>query len=183
MNTIAPKTFCSVLTLFTIVALPAHGDEKTGWGISGGLGVSTVKDVDGSERFDGNDFAISIEGEYRFTPYIAMGFSMFSLGQPNDNFNAVDTEIRVRGYGVFGRLIYPFSDRVDIYGRVGSVVYHADLTPGGSTGLFGEDATEFGLGLDLGDLNNTAFRLEGRYFDGPRSESGGMITIGVSHRF
>ena len=183
MNTMASKTYCTVLALSSIIALPVYGDDNTGWGISAGLGVSKVKDVDGIETFDGNGFAFSIEGEYRFTPFIALGIGTFSLGEPNDTFNSVDTEIRVGGYGLFGRVIYPFADGVDLYGRVGGVTYHADLTPGGSTGLFGEDATEYGLGLDLGDLNNTGFRFEGRYFDGPRDESGAMVTIGVIHRF
>lgn len=171
-----------LLALSVFLLAPAHAQEKTGWGVSVGLGSSTVKDVDGTESFDGSAFGFSIEGEYRFAPYFALGLGYVNFGSPNDIFNSVDTEITVDGFGVFGRLILPVSDSVDLYARIGNISYYADAEPGGSN-FFGDDASEFGLGLDVGRGGAYALRIEARHFDGTRDESGTLITAGFSFRF
>jgi hypothetical protein len=165
------------------LATPATAQEKTGWGISGGVGASLIKDKDGNETFNGNSFGYSLEVEYRFTPYFALAVGPFSLGSADDFFDGVDTTIKVRGFGFAGRVIYPVSDTADVYARLGGVSYFADLEPGGNNGLFGDDAVEVGAGVDLGAGNSMSFRFEGRYFNGSRDESGALITAGFSYRF
>ena len=76
----------------------------------------------------------------------------------------------------------PVSESVELFALAGSAGYTADLEPGGNNGLFGEDAFELGLGLDIGNRENFAFRLAGRYYDGPRDESGALTTIGFNYR-
>ena len=180
--TIRIATTIAVLFLAIVSTHPAHAEAKTGWGISAGIGVSQIKDVDGSDEFEGSAFGLSLEGEYRFTPHFALGIGVFNLGRTDDEFGSVDTEIRVRGATLFGRAIYPASDTVDLYARVGGASYYADIDPGVGN-LFGEDAIEFGLGIDIGGGNRASFRIEGRYFNGARDESGALATIGVSYRF
>lgn len=175
--------FTSVALLFLLFAAPADAQDKRGWGLAVGIGVGQAKDTDGTEKFQGTAFGYSIEGEYRFSPNFALGSGIFSLGESSDTFNGVDTDLKVRGIGIHGRVILPLSDTVDVYGRVGGVSYYADLEPGGSNGLFGDDAVELGLGIDIGGGNNMAFRLEGRHFNGGRDETGNLFTLGFIYRW
>lgn len=161
----------------------AEAQDKSGFGVNVGVGISQVKDRDGNESFNANDFGYILGGEYRFNDNFAIGLNTFGLGSPEDEFNAVNTIIEVRGIDLVMRFILPVSDKVELFALAGSAVYAADLEPGGNNGLFGEDAVEFGLGLDIGGGEHFAFRLAGRYFDGPRDESGALLTIGFGYRF
>ena len=172
-----------VLIALLSVAPTAYAQDRAGWAVNLGFGVSQVKDRDGTESFNANDFGFILGGEYRFNDHFALGLNTFNLGSPEDEFNSVDTTIEVRGFDLVLRFILPVSERVDLFALAGSAGYTADLEPGGNNGLFGEDAAEFGLGLDIGTGNNFDLRLAGRYFDGPRDESGALITAGFNYRF
>lgn len=163
----------------------AGAQDRTGWSVSGMIGVSQIRDEDETDTFDGNSLGLALEGEFRFTPNIAVGLGLFSLGRADDTFDGVDTEISVRGFSIFGRAIYPVSDSVDIYGRIGSAVYYVDIDPGGVglADLFGEDAVELGVGIDFGRQEKLAYRLEGRYYNGGKEETGALITFGFNYLF
>ena len=168
------------------LSIPAHAQDKIGWGVSATLGASQIKDKDGSETFKGNGFGLSAEVEYRFTPNFALGFGGFSLGRADDTFNGVDTEIEVRGYDFFGRIIFPLSEEMDLFGRIGAANYFVDIDPGTVSfqdALFGEDAVELGLGLDFGRKENLAYRLEGRFFNGGSDETGVLLMVGINYLF
>lgn len=175
-----------VVILLTGVASNAKAQTKTGWGISTTIGSGSIRDQDGTETFSGNGFGFSAEVEYRFTPNFALGFGGFSLGRADDTFNGVDTTIQVRGYEFFGRLIYPTSDRVDVYGRLGAASYSADIDPGSvsiSDALFGQEAVDIGIGVDFHRKSNLALRLEGRYMNGSKEETGALLSIGINYLF
>ena len=174
-----------VVVLVFGFAIPAHAQDRTGWGVSAGIGSSRIKDVDGPDRFSGAAFGTAAEVEYRFSPNIALGFGVFSLGRAEDSFGGVDTEIEVRGFELFGRAIYPVSDTFEIYGRIGSATYFVDIDPGGVSldDLFGEDAVELGIGIDFGRKEKMAFRLEGRYFNGGSDETGTLVFLGFNYDF
>lgn len=166
--------------------LPAEAQDRSGWGLSASLGISQIEDVDGSDTFRGNGVGLSAEFEYRFTPYFALGFGGFSLGRADDTFGGVDTEIEVRGYDLFTRVIYPLSPAVDVYGRIGAANYFVDIEPGSVSfedALFGEDAVELGLGLDFGREERLAFRLETRFLNGGSDETGLLLLFGVNYLF
>ena len=182
MATRIPQAAAIALLLCT-AAGAAVAQEYTGWAVSAGVGSSQIRDEDGNDRFDGNAFGFYIDVEYRFTPNVALGIGGFNLGTAEDDFGGVDTEIDVKGWAIFGRVILPLTESVDLYGRIGAATYHADLEPGGSSSPFGEDALDLGVGLDIGTGDAFALRLEGRYFDGTRDESGGLLTLGMSYRF
>lgn len=148
-----------------------------------GVGVSQVKDRDGDESFNANDIGFILGGEYRFNDHFALGLNTFGLGSPEDEFNSVNTTIEVRGIDLVMRFIMPVSGGVELFALAGTAGYTADLEPGGNNGLFGEDAVELGLGMDVGNSDSFAFRLAGRYFDGPRDESGALLTVGFNYRF
>lgn len=172
-----------VALLMALAASAADAQDKKGFAVNVGLGVSQVKDRDGAESFNANDFGFILGGEYRFNDHFALGLNTFNLGNPEDEFNSVNTTIEVRGFDLVMRFIMPVSDSVELFALAGSAGYTADLEPGGNNGLFGEDAAEFGLGVDIGAGDAFAFRLAGRYFDGPRQESGALITAGFNYRF
>lgn len=163
-------------------AQAADAQERTGFAVHGGIGGSLLKDRDGSETFEGNGFGYDFGIEYRFVPRFALGVDLFSLGSASDTFGGVDTEIEASGLDFFGRLIFPLTDAVEIYGRVGSTIYHTEVTPSDSVDIFGEDGTSFGAGVDIGQ-EDLALRLEARYIDGARDESGALLTAGFSYRF
>ncbi|MDJ0748541.1 MAG: outer membrane beta-barrel protein [Woeseiaceae bacterium] len=170
---------------FLIAALPVHAQDKTGWGVSAGIGSSRIKDKDGADRFSGAGFGLAAEVEYRFSPNIALGLGGFSLGRAEDSFGGVDTEIEVRGFELFGRVILPVSDTFEVFGRVGAATYFVDIDPGGVSidDIFGEDAVELGVGVDFGRKEKLAFRLEGRHFNGGSDETGALMLLGFNYLF
>jgi len=154
--------------------------------VSAGIGPSRIKDKDGADEFSGAGFGMTLEVEYRLSPNIALGLGGFSLGRAEDSFGGVDTEIEVRGFELFGRAIYPVSETVEIYGRVGAATYFVDIDPGTVSlddALFGEDAVELGFGLDFGRKEKMAFRLEGRYLNGGSDETGTLVILGFNYLF
>lgn len=165
--------------------IPVHAQDKIGWGLNAGIGASQIRDRDNDGTFDGNALGFSLEVEYRFSRSFALGFGGFTLGTADDTVNSVDTEIDVDAINLVGRLIFPLSDSVDVYGRLGVVNYFTDVEPGfgGLDRLFGDDAVELGIGMDVGGGEHFAFRLEGRYFNGSRDETGALLTLGVNYRF
>jgi hypothetical protein len=172
--------------LLLVAAPPVEAQDKTGWGVSATVGGSQIRDKDGPDTFSGNAVGFTAEFEYRFTPYFALGFGGFSLGRTNDDFGGVDTEIAVRGYSLFGRVIYPASDTFDLYGRIGAANYFVDIDPGSVSiddALFGQDAVELGIGVDFARTKKAAFRIEGRFLNGGRDETGVLFTVGVNYLF
>ena len=157
-------------------------DEKRGFSVNFGIGLSQIRDKDGDDRFKGDALGYSIGGEYRIGRNFALGAGVFGLGTAEDEFDGVDTEIEVKGGDLNMRFIMPASDAVEFYGLVGHAWYTADLEPGGNNGLFGDTAFQFGFGMDIGS-GKLAFRLAGRYFDGPKDESGALVTAGFNYRF
>jgi hypothetical protein len=166
--------------------LAAEAQDETGWGVSAAIGSSQIRDEDGADTFSGSGFGMSAEFEYRFTQNFALGFGGFSLGRADDDFGGVDTEIEVRGYTLFGRVIFPVSDSTEIFGRIGAANYFVDIDPGSVSlddALFGEDAVELGFGVDFGRKEKLAFRLEGRYFNGGSDETGVLLSAGFNYQF
>lgn len=166
--------------IFFLVPVANAGD-RTGWAMSGGVGPTYLRDKDGDETFKGNDWGFILGVEYRFIPSFALGINIFNLGTANDTFGGVDTEIQVDGIDIAARIILPVSEKAELFGLIGRASYYADVDPGFSN--FGEDAWEFGAGIDIDTSEDFSIRIEGRYFDGPRDESGGLATIGFSYRF
>jgi len=172
-----------LITAVSFASQCAYAQDNKGFAVNLGIGVSQVKDRDGTESFNANDLGYILGVEYRFNDHFALGFNTFGLGNPDDEFNGVNTTIEVKGFDLVARFIMPVSERVEFFALAGSAGYTADLEPGGNNGLFGEDAVELGLGLDIGSREDFAFRLAGRYYDGPRDESGALVTIGFNYRF
>ena len=167
--------------LLLLSAGDAFADDDQGFAVNFGVGVSQIKDTDGTEKFDGNAFGYSIGGEYRFGTNFALGSSIFGLGTADDDFNGSNTEIEVKGADLKMRFIMPVTDGVEFFGQVGHAWYTADLEPGGNNGL-GDTAVEFGLGMDFGS-GKLAFRLAGIYLDGAKKETGALVTAGFNYRF
>ena len=179
------KTLVAIVAIAVSAPVFAQDSVRKGWALSGSLGSSRIEDKDGQEEFDGNAFGWSVDIEYRFTDYVAVGFGGFSLGEADDMFNGEDTEIKVRGYDLFGRVILPVSDNFELFGRLGAVNYFVDIEPGtvGLDALFGSGAVDLGVGADFITNENLSIRVEGRFFDGDDAESGSLISVGISYLF
>ena len=178
-----PRAILAAVVFSISQPLYAQIGDRTGFAMNAGIGQSVIRDTDGTDEFDANAFAYILGVEYRFVPKFAVGINVFSLGTGEDFFDGVDTEIDVGGVDLVGRLILPLADSVELYGLFGGAVYSADLEPGGAGGLFGEGAVALGAGLDFDTSENFSLRVEGRYYDGTRQESGGLLTAGFSFRF
>jgi hypothetical protein len=73
-----------------------------------------------------------------------------------------------------------------MFGRIGAANYFVDIDPGSVNfleAIFGEDAVELGLGVDIGRREKLAYRLEGRFFNGGKDETGLMLMFGVNYLF
>jgi Outer membrane protein beta-barrel domain len=177
--------FLSLLAVILAIASAppaANAQERTGFAVHGGFGGSVIKDRDGAATFEGNGFGFNFGAEYRFVPRFALGVDLFNLGSADDTFGGVDVNIDAAGIDFFGRLIFPVSESVEIYGRAGMALYNADVTPGATIDIFGKDGTSLGAGVDIG-RGDFSWRLEGRYFNGMRDESGALLTVGLTYRF
>ena len=64
------STFVAMLFVFSGIA---NAQDKSGFGVNIGVGISQVKDRDGSESFNANDFGYIMGGEYRFNENFALG--------------------------------------------------------------------------------------------------------------
>ncbi len=174
-----------VVVLILGFAFPVHAQDRTGWGVSAGIGTSRIKDKDGADEFSGAGFGSALEVEFRPVPHLAFGLGGFSLGRAEDSFGGVDTEIEVRGWEFFGRVIRPVSDTAEIYGRVGVGTYFVDIDPGsiGLEDILGSGAVNLGVGVDFGRKDKLAFRLEGRYLIGDDDETGALMFLGINYLF
>ncbi len=178
-----PVFLLALLLALAPVGAGAQAPDRSGFAVHGGIGSSVVRDEDGTETFRGTAFAFSLGVEYRFTDLFALTFGTFNLGKPTDTLSGVDTQIDVRGIELLARFYFPVSERTEAYALLGSANYYVDIEPGGNNGLFGEDAWEIGGGLDIYTEESFSWRLEGRFFNGPRDESAGLLTIGLNYRF
>ncbi len=179
-------TLISILVVLLATTVTAEAEDKTGWSLSAAIGSSRIEDKDGTDTFSGNGFGFSAEIEYRFSLNFALGLGGFTLGRAEDTFSSVDTQITVHGFDLFGRVILPVSDKVDVFGRIGSTIYFVDIDPGNVNfvdALFGEEAVELGLGVDFGRQEKLAYRLEGRFFNGGSDETGTLLMVGVNYLF
>ena len=177
------KSFLLVIIL-AIAAMPvAKAQERNGFAFNGGIGSSVIRDEDGVETFRGTAFGFSVGVEYRLKSNLAFGFGTFNLGKANDTIQSVDTELDVRGLEILARYYFPISERSELFGLIGAANYYVDIEPGGNNGLFGEDAWELGGGLDYYTGDSFSWRIEGRFYNGPRDESAGLLTVGFNYRF
>ncbi len=164
-----------------MLSTAARAEDKTGWAMSFGIGSGTIRDTDGNDTFRGNEFAYNWGPEYRYSERWALGIDFFGIGSATDDFNGVETTIDVGGFEIRGRYIFPLSDSVEMYTRLGFAGYFADVDPGSNTA--GESAWALGLGFDFGQGEHWTFRLDGRYLQGPSDESGSIVTAGFNYRF
>lgn len=117
------KERCSCIAALPVAALmmaqTAAAQEKKGFAVNAGIGVSQVRDRDGSDTFNGNALAYQPGAEYRFTDHFALGLTTFGLGTAKEDFKAVNTRIEVRGFDVVMRFIAPLSARIELLALAG----------------------------------------------------------------
>ena len=180
---LARYAFVPLALILITSAAEAQENDRSGWAINAGIGGAIVRDEDGAETFRGSSFAYNTGIEYRMKNSIAIGFSYFDLGKANDTVSGVDTDITVDGVDFHLRFILAPGAKTEYYALIGSAVYDADVSTGGSFSLFGDGAWEIGGGMDYHVSEQTAIRFQARFLNGERDESGGFATIGFNFRF
>ena len=86
------RWFAVALVTLLAVGLPdaSSAQDRIGWGMSGTVGVSQIRDKDEADTFDGNSLGLAADFEYRFTPNFSLGLGLFSLGRADDTVDGVN---------------------------------------------------------------------------------------------
>jgi len=177
------RMLLAALATMLMFSHSASADEKTGFNVNGGIGASVLRDKDGTEVFQGNSFGWLVGGEFRFNTHFALGFAGYSLGSATDTIENIEAKAEASALELTGRIIWPVSEKTEIFTRIGRAAYFAEIDPGGFSGLFGSGAWVFGGGVDFYTSEQFAIRLEGRFLLGENDETGGLATIGFSYNF
>ncbi len=175
--------FVRLFGLFALIGLAQPTLAQSGFGVYGGLGVSLIKDDDGTSNFQGTGFGGNAGIDYRASNGVSFGFGVLTLGTAEDTLNGVDTEISVDAVELFVRYPFVTLGGAEIFGRLGGINYSADVEPGSNFNIFGDPAWDVGVGVDFVDNGPWAVRAEARYLNGADDESGGFASIGFRYGF
>ena len=133
-------------------------------------------------------------GGYQVNPYLGFEMGYDWLGRMPYKGDNVNGAFKAQGVQLTAKLGYPITDDLDIYTRLGGMVYRADTTSNSATGRHKDHDTGvapvFAGGVEYAITPQIATRLEYQWVNniGDRSEIGtrpdnGMLSVGVSYRF
>jgi OmpA-OmpF porin, OOP family len=125
-------------------AFTVQAQDSFGGYIGGSVGKT---DVDAGDLDSAT--GIRIYGGYMFTPMYGVEVGYIDAGEFDGKGAFSNTSVEASGAYVSGVAVYPASDRVDVFGKLGFFHYESDAQVGGNT-VASDDGTElmFGLGLD-----------------------------------
>lgn len=169
----------SLFLLALCLSDTANAADRKGFSISAMLGRAEVEDKDGTATFRGSDLGFAFDFGYRYS-FVEFGLNFYSLGTTEDTVNGIDTRIEARGNNLYGRAIFPLSDRSEIYGRIGTGAYVVTVEPGV---IDLDDPLELGIGIDFARNERLAFRIEGRFLNSGNDEQATMLLAGVNFLF
>lgn len=132
MKKIATLVFC-------LAALLPMGALAQGY-LGGSVGQA---DLDLPDFEDPTSF--SVFGGYRFNKYIAIEGSYIDFGDADDDIEPIWT-IDASGFDASVLVIWPITDRFEIYGRVGATAWEAELSEAGYGKLEDDDGTDLSYG-------------------------------------
>lgn len=174
-------TILCVVTLgWSISAIAADGGPYVG--VRAGAYTLDVDDVD----FDDGDTVYGAFGGFRFNDHWAVEVDYHKLQESEDTILGIDVGIDADSWSVSVRPIFPITDLVDIYGRVGWAWYDVELNAS-SLGIGVSDSESDsdliwggGIDINLGDR----FSLRGEVTRIEISDADlNMFSIGALFRF
>jgi len=175
------------------------------WYTGGKLGWSQYNDT----GFNGNGYDSGIGngpthksqlgagafGGYQVNQYLGFELGYDWLGRMPYKGTVENGAFKSQGISLAAKLSYPLTDALDVYTRLGGMVYWADATAVNSAGNRISDhdtgvAPMAALGLEYAVTQNWATRLDYQWVNniGDRGTVGarpdnGMLSVGVSYRF
>jgi hypothetical protein len=151
-----------------MLSVPAYAGGDSGFYLGGGVGQSSVGDIDGSGGFgsidfDGDDTAYKAIVGYNFgiIPLVDLGIEAeyVDFGEPDDNGVELDPSA-LAAFGVAGVNLGP----IGIFGKVGVFTWDVDISDGIDSGS--EDGTDMAYGLGARfHIASFQIRAEYEFFD------------------
>lgn len=184
---------------FATVAQAAPKDNT--WYAGGKLGWSQYHDtgfINNNGPTHENQLGAGAYGGYQVNPYVGfeLGYDWLGRMQYKGNYanGGQNGAYKAQGIQLTTKLSYPIADDLDIYTRLGGMVYRADTTSNSLTSRHKDHDTGvspvFAGGLEYAITPQIATRLEYQWVNniGDSSEIGtrpdnGMLSVGVSYRF
>ena len=181
---------------FATVAQAAPKDNT--WYAGGKLGWSQFHDTgwyDKAQQNNGNTHESQLGagafGGYQVNPYVGFEMGYDWLGRMPYKGSEVSGAFKAQGVQLTTKLGYPITDDLDIYTRLGGMVWRADSknTIGGKNHDTGVSPV-FAGGVEWAVTRDIATRLEYQWVNnigdaqtvGVRPDNG-MLSVGVSYRF
>ncbi len=181
---------------FATVAQAAPKDNT--WYAGGKLGWSQFHDTGWYNDALNNDgpthesqLGAGAFGGYQVNPYVGFEMGYDWLGRMPYKGDNVNGAFKAQGVQLTAKLGYPVNDAVDIYTRLGGMVWRADS----SNSIAGDDhdtgvSPVFAGGVEWAMTRDVATRLEYQWVNnigdgntvGVRPDNG-MLSVGVSYRF
>ncbi|QJT80096.1 porin OmpA [Kosakonia sp. MUSA4] len=178
---------------FATVAQAAPKDNT--WYAGGKLGWSQYHDTGAVWQNDGptheSQLGAGAFGGYQVNPYVGFELGYDWLGRMPYKGDTVNGAFKAQGVQLTAKLGYPITDDLDIYTRLGGMVWRAD---GQSNQGFKDHDTGvspvFAGGVEYALTRDIATRLEYQWVNnigdastvGARPDNG-MLSVGVSYRF
>ena len=187
---------------FATVAQAAPQDNT--WYAGGKLGWSQYHDT----GFYGNGYSSDIGngpthqsqlgagayGGYQVNPYVGFEMGYDWLGRMPYKGSVTNGAFKAQGLQLTAKLSYPVTDDLDVYTRLGGMVWRADSKANGDNGSLKNNDTGvspvFAGGVEYAVTRDIATRLEYQWVNnigdagtvGARPDNG-MLSVGVSYRF
>ena len=178
-----------ILMLFAIACLVAPSAHAgTGFvGASAGQSSVNVGDSIGGGDFDADDMGWKAFGGYDFVRYFGLEGDYTDMGSLEASGAGTDVSSDISGFGVFARGIIPLGKRVELFGKLGLVLWEADTRV--SSPLLTVEASDSGNDLAFGAgaafllTQKFSIRVEYEVFDIEETDDVNFGSIGFSYRF
>lgn len=213
MKTFTPRTLVVSLAVTGLcMAAQAHADTSTGpyvtanvgagvsslhtGGIDSAIGAEGLPVTSGTSQTQNTTYGLAFG--YRLTPNVAVEAGYVNLGrygyQSNVPGGAVVGGWKAQGATAAALGILPIAHNVSVYGKVGVLAAHTDLSASGSAGIqtvnTSHDTTSplFGLGASYDITPKVATRVEWTRYNNLGNPSTGYgavntYTVGLAYKF
>jgi OOP family OmpA-OmpF porin len=156
--------------------------------------ILTNAGLTGTVDIDDEDLGWKFFGGYNFNQYFGAEIGYVNLGSVDTAFNVTapaaatgSASVDVDGFTASGTLSYPINEQLDVFGKLGVLVWNADgsASVSGVTVSADDDDTDvhFGIGGKYHHTENITFRAEWeRAFDVGGSDLD-LFSVGVQYNF
>lgn len=161
-----------------LAASPAFAADDSGFYIGAGIGDGSVTvDIDEASDFDGSDTAFKVFGGYKFMKYLGAELEYIDSGDAEDKWSEGIEELKVTigfsGFNASAVGILPIGEKFNVFGKLGFIMWDADLRAKFSAGSFEESESDsdsgtdfsWGVGAGFDFTDNFGVRIEYQAFE------------------